>query len=218
MRVLAFRHAEAEDLGSIRPILESRGVSVECVDLYAGAPLPDPAAAAGLIFMGGAMCANDDLDFLRQELDLIRSAALGGQPVLGVCLGAQLIAKAIGGRVLRNAVQEIGWLPVHVSEGGASDPIFRRLEPSTEVFHFHNDTFDLPPGATHLASSDACPNQAFRYGESIYGLQFHPEMTPGMMTEWTAVLDLPNYPIAPDTFLRLAGTCETLVDGWTRLL
>jgi GMP synthase (glutamine-hydrolysing) len=218
MRVLAFRHAEGEDLGSIRPILESRGVTVECVDLYAGARLPDPASAAGLIFMGGAMCANDDLDFLRRELDLIRAAAGRKQPVFGVCLGAQLIAKALGGRVYPSAVPESGWFPIRLTEAAASDPVFATLGSSPDVFQLHQDTFDLPPGAVHLAASPACPNQAFRCGESIYGVQFHPEMTPEMMAEWSTVLGLPDLLGTPSLYRSLAATCETLFAGWKSLL
>lgn len=122
MRVLAFRHAEGEDLGTVRPILEARGVEVRCVDLYAGAGLPDIGSAAGLIVMGGAMCANDDRDFLHRELDLIREAAGRRQPVFGICLGAQLIAKALGGRVNRSAVDETGWSSIALTDAAGSDP------------------------------------------------------------------------------------------------
>jgi GMP synthase (glutamine-hydrolysing) len=218
MRVLAFRHADGEDLGSIRPVLESRGITVETVDLYTGAPLPDPASAAGLVFMGGAMCANDQLDFLRRELDLIREAAARRQPIFGVCLGAQLIAKALGGKVYPSAVPETGWFPIHLTEAAASDPIFCRLDASPDVFQLHQDTFDLPPDAVRLAGSPACPNQAFRLGQSTYGVQFHPEMTPEMMAEWRSVLDLPEWKTDPSHYRRLADTCETLFSGWRGLL
>lgn len=218
MRVLAFRHAEGEDLGNIRPILEARGVTVECVDLYAGAPLPDPSSAAGLIFMGGAMCANDDLDFLRRELDLIRTTAGRGQAILGVCLGAQLIAKAFGAKVYRSAMPEIGWSDIHATESAASDAVFSHLGSCTRVFQLHYDTFDLPSDAVWLARSEACPHQAFRFGDSTYGIQFHPEMTPQMGAEWQQVLDLPDWRTPSDAYQRLALTCETLVSGWRRLL
>jgi GMP synthase (glutamine-hydrolysing) len=218
MRILAFRHAAEEDLGSIRPILEARGVEVQCVDLYAGAPLPDASQAAGLIFMGGAMCANDKLDFLCRELDLIREAAQRGQPIFGVCLGAQLIAKALAGRVYASAVQESGWSEIEMTESACADPVFSRLPATVQVFQLHQDTFDLPPEAVWLARSKACAHQAFRVGESIYGVQFHPEMTPQMCDEWRDVLGVPDWPSPPGAYPALAATCETLMEGWRDLL
>jgi len=218
MRVLAFRHAAEEDLGTIRPLLEARGVEVECVDLYAGKALPEAAKAAGLIFMGGAMCANDELEFLHLEIDLIREAARRGQPILGVCLGAQLIAKALGGRVYRSAVPEIGWSKIQLTGSTGSDPIFCRLPASVRVFQLHYDTFDLPPGAVWLARSEACAQQAFRVGATTYGIQFHPEMTPQMCREWRNVLGMPAWHTPPGAYPALASTCETLIDGWRRLL
>jgi len=217
MRVLAFRHAEEEDLGSIRPILEARGVEVECVDLYAGAPLPDASQAAGLIFMGGAMCANDKLDFLRRELDLIREAAERGQPVFGVCLGAQLIAKALGARVYPSAVKESGWSEIQMTESAGTDPIFSGLASTVPVFQLHEDTFDLPAEAMWLAQSKACAHQAFRVGAAIYGVQFHPEMTPQMCREWRDVLGVPDWDTPDGAYAALAATCETLMEGWRDL-
>src|ERR1039457_4006716 len=120
MRVFAFRHVPFEDLGLIRASLEERGISIEYADLYhPGAPVPDTTQAAGLIFMGGPMSANDDLPWLRQELKLISRAVERRQPVLGVCLGAQLIAKALGSRVYQNAVKEIGWFEIHLTAAAA---------------------------------------------------------------------------------------------------
>jgi GMP synthase (glutamine-hydrolysing) len=217
MRVLAFRHEPGCDLGTIRPALESRGITVECVDLYAGAPLPGVRDAVGLIFLGGAMCANDDLPFLRQELDVIREAAGRGQPILGVCLGAQLIARALGGIVYRSAVQETGWQDIHLHPEAASDPVFS-ASGSWRVFQFHGDTFDLPPGATRLAASDACANQAFRWGNQVYGVQFHPEMTPAMIAEWSRASGLPEWPETSAACPELARTCDRLVGGWRSLL
>jgi GMP synthase (glutamine-hydrolysing) len=218
MRVLAFRHAAGEDLGTIRPVLESRGIAVDCVDLYAGAAMPDVSTAAGLIFMGGAMCANDDLPFLRRELDAIEEAARRGQPVFGVCLGAQLIAKALGGEVRRSAAPESGWFPIFLNETATSDAIFSRIATVQQVFQLHQDTFTLPPGSTLLASSQVCVNQAFRWGRATYGVQFHPEITPGMLEEWRAELGLPEWEEPRDGFARLADTCERLLGGWCELL
>jgi GMP synthase-like glutamine amidotransferase len=218
MRILAFRHAPGEDLGTIRPVLESRGIEVLCVDLYSGADMPDASTAAGLIFMGGLMCANDNVAFLQRERELIEAAAARGQPIFGVCLGAQLIARALGGTVYRNAVPETGWLDIHCSEAAPSDPIFSRIPPVQKVFHLHQDTFDLPPGATLLAGSALCANQAFRCGRAIYGVQFHPEMTPEMIADWRAELSLPELDAPREACSRLAALCETLLGGWSGLL
>ena len=218
MRVLAFRHAAGEDLGTIRPALERRGIEVRCVDLFAGAPLPDCASAAGLIFMGGAMCANDDLEFLRRELELIRKADARGQAIFGVCLGAQLIAKALGGKVNPSAAPEIGWSEICLRPIAASDPIFSRLNAVETVFQLHQDTFDLPEGSTLLAGSDVCGRQAFRRAAAVYGVQFHPEMTPRMVEEWRRELSLPEWDTPPGAYSRLAEICDTLFSGWSGLL
>ena len=185
--MVAFRHVPFEGIGLIQPALEDRGVSVECADLFRdGALLPDAATAAGLIFMGGPMSVNDDLGYLRQEMQLVRDAVARGQPVLGVCLGAQLIAKALGARVYRNPVKEVGWFDVQVTEAGRQDPLFSALEGSETVLQWHGETFDLPAGAVLLATSDRCRNQAFRIGANVYALQFHLEVTPAMIADWCA--------------------------------
>jgi GMP synthase (glutamine-hydrolysing) len=183
--VYAFRHIPCEHLGRIAPALESRGLAVQYVDMFEGAPAPARIAeAAGLIFMGGPMSANDDLPYLGAELALIEQAAKAGQPILGVCLGSQLIAKALGARVYRNRVKEIGWYPVSWTPAAASDPLFAGLSEPETVFHWHGETFDLPKGAELLASSEACAHQAFRLHTNVYGLQFHLEVTPEMIEDW----------------------------------
>jgi GMP synthase (glutamine-hydrolysing) len=185
MRVLIFRHFPVEHPGRIVPALESRELCIESVDLYAGAALPpDWEAADAFVFMGGPMSANDDLDYLVQELGIINRVVRAGKPVLGVCLGSQLVAKALGARVYRNAVKEIGWFPVRWTPAARTDSLFCGLEGEEVVFHWHGETFDLPEGAAWLASSESCPHQAFRFGAACYGLQFHLEVTPEMIVEW----------------------------------
>ena len=185
MRVLAFRHVPFEHLGRIEPELASRGIGIDYADLYQpGAAEPDPARYDGLICMGGAMSVNDGLPYLEREARWIAQAMEAGRPVLGVCLGAQLIAKALGARVYRNPVKEIGWFEIELTGEGAADPLFAGAAQRETVFQWHGETFDLPPGARWLASSPACRHQAFRIGASAYALQFHLEVTPEMIADW----------------------------------
>jgi GMP synthase-like glutamine amidotransferase len=185
MKVLAFRHVPFEDVGHIRPVLEARGVAVEGVDLYRpGVAVPDITTADALIFMGGPMSVNDALPYLETEMSLIRDAVGRGQPVFGVCLGAQLIAKALGARVQPNPQKEIGWFDVELTEAAREDAVFGGLEPTLKILQWHGETFGLPEGATLLATSAACRNQAFRVGARTYGIQFHPEVTPEMIADW----------------------------------
>ena len=184
MRVLAFRHVPFEGLGLIEPALAMRRIEVDYADLYqAGAPRPEIASYDGLIFLGGPMSVNDGLPFLQQEMELIRQATAVSQPILGICLGAQLIARALGAAVRRNPVKEIGWYDLHFTEAASGDRLFDGLSRET-VFHWHGETFDLPPGGELLASSELCRHQAFRAGECVYGLQFHLEVTPEMIADW----------------------------------
>lgn len=185
MRVVAFRHVPFEGLGLIQPALEDRGISIEFADLYRdGAALPETGSAAGLIFMGGPMSANDDLAYLRQELECIRQAVDRGQPVLGICLGAQLLAKALGAKVYKNPAKEIGWFEVQLTNAGRQDALLSGLDSPETVFHWHGETFDLPDGAAWLAYSEHCRHQAFRVESNTYGLQFHLEVTPEMIADW----------------------------------
>ena len=186
MRVLAFRHGPHENLGWICNALDAHGIAYD----YAGSDAAVEEArlheAGALIFLGGVMSANDDLPFIHREVEHIRAAIVRGQPVLGICLGAQLIAKALGARVYKNAIAEIGWAPITFTRAAQRDPLFADLPPSETVFHWHGDTFDLPDGAELLASSGQCRHQAFRLGDRVYGLQFHLEVTPDMIAQWCA--------------------------------
>jgi GMP synthase (glutamine-hydrolysing) len=182
-KVLALRHVPFENLGLIADSLAACGVDCEYADLPDGGHA-DLRGAGGLIIMGGPMSANDDVPYLRRELELIREAAAAGLPILGVCLGAQLIAKALGARVYKNPVKEIGWYEVHWTEAAARDPLHQGLEGSETVFQWHGETFDLPPGAELLATSESCLHQAYRVGSNIYGLQYHLEVTPDMIADW----------------------------------
>jgi GMP synthase-like glutamine amidotransferase len=183
--VLVFRHIPREPLGLIADALDLRRIEWVYVDLWQSQKLPLPVdQAQGLIFMGGPMSVNDSLPWLRQEERCITSAISNGVPVLGVCLGAQLLAKCLGSRVSPMGRKEIGWYPVRLRGSAMSDPLFAGLRPVETVFHWHGETFDLPAGSEWLAESDICPNQAFRCGSNLYGLQFHPEVTPEIISSW----------------------------------
>ncbi len=228
MHAVVFRHVPFEDLGHIRAVLESRGIAIEYADLYRDGPqAPERAidSAAGLIFMGGPMSANDPLPYLREERRIIASAAGRAQPVLGVCLGAQLIAAALGGRVYRNPVKEIGWYEIEPTPEAAADPLFSAMRGREPVFQWHGETFDLPPGAVRLAASDACRNQAFRAAPGIYGLQFHLEVTPEMIADWCGqdancgdVRELAEPIDAQRHSPRLAALAQDVFGRWCTLL
>ncbi len=178
MRAHYLQHVPFEGLGSIEAWLKSSGYSITRSKLYESVSFPDLAQIDLVIIMGGPMSINDEDEYpwLVSEKEFIRNAINLGKPMLGICLGAQLIACAMGARVFKNADTEIGWFPVQgVSHD--KDTLFS-FPPSTQVFHWHGETFDLPPDATLLASSDGCENQAFQLGTSVIGLQFHLETTP----------------------------------------
>ncbi len=172
------QHVPFEGLGSMESWLESAGYSITSTKLFESTSFPDLDEVDLVVAMGGPMSVNDEAEYpwLVPEKEFIRVAIEQGKPVLGVCLGAQLIASAMGAKVYKNAEKEIGWFPVQgVSHDSAS--LFS-FPVSTKVFHWHGETFDLPSGARLLASSEGCVNQAFQLGACVIGLQFHLETTP----------------------------------------
>lgn len=172
------QHVPFEGLGSIEPWLESAGFQVTATKFYQSASLPSPETLDLLIILGGPMSVNDEDRFpwLRSEKQFIQRTIRAGKAVLGICLGAQLIASALGEAIYPNRRKEIGWFPVEgLPQKDKSNFCFPL---STEVFHWHGETFDLPQGAALLARSEACENQAFQFGKSVIGLQFHLETTP----------------------------------------
>jgi GMP synthase-like glutamine amidotransferase len=219
MRVLVFRHVPFEHLGLIAPALEANGIQWEYVDLFRNPDAPFSLdSAAGVISMGGPMSANDDLSYLRRELRSIEEAVGSGTPVLGVCLGAQMIAKALGAKVYRNEVREIGWAPVYWTDAARQDAVFGGLTQPETVLHWHGETFDMPSGAEWLAWSDACRNQAFRVGSGVYGLQFHLEVTPEMVKEWCAE-DPGAGPIDPcENASRLSELAGMIFGRWAKIV
>jgi GMP synthase (glutamine-hydrolysing) len=182
--VAILRHVAFEGPGLLGDALVAAGWAVRHYDLSGGDPVPGAANADAFVLLGGPMSANDPLPYRQAELQLIRDANAASKPVLGICLGSQLIAMAAGARVYANPVKEIGWFAVHWTPAAASDSLFQGLRESETVFHWHGETFDLPQGAEWLAHSDACRHQAFRWGDSTYGIQFHIEVTPAMIADW----------------------------------
>ena len=177
MRAHYFQHVPFEGLGCIRPWLVAAGYEVTCTRFFESADLPQLKEIDFLIAMGGPMSVNDEeeLPWLVAEKRFIRRALEAGKPVLGICLGAQLIASALGARVYPNELKEIGWFPLRGIGGGADR---FRFPGTIQAFHWHGETFDLPPGAVHLARSDGCENQAYQIGRIAIGMQFHMETTP----------------------------------------
>lgn len=155
---------------------------------YRGDRLPDSADIPALMVMGGTMGANDDgrYPFLTDLKNLIRSVIALRIPYLGICLGGQLLASAVGAEVVSHRWEESGTLTVSLTEAGKTDPLFRGIAEEFTTFQWHHDSFDLPDGAVLLATSGACPHQAFRLGEVAWGLQFHPEVTEQIIRDWCA--------------------------------
>jgi len=183
--ILVFRHAAHEGPGYLADFLARHNLRYRLVRIDAGEAVPKSIAGiSGLVFMGGPMSANDRLPWIPPVLALIREAAQKDVPVLGHCLGGQLMARAFGGRVTRNRVKEIGWLPVRVIESSVAHDWMTGLAPQFEVFHWHGETFSgLPSGATAILKSRDCRHQAFVLGKHL-AFQCHVEMTPVLVRSW----------------------------------
>ena len=185
--ILVLQHVPHETLGSLEGHFRAAGLSWQMLSLFDQIPPRlDLREAAGLVVLGGPMNVDevDQFPFLATEVNWIRVALVQGVPILGVCLGSQLLAKAAGAKVYANGVKEIGWYELGLTPAAANDPLFAGVGPQATVFQWHGDTFDLPDGAVHLASSPRCRHQAFRVGDSAWGLQFHVEMTPELVESW----------------------------------
>jgi len=182
-----FRHVACEGPGYLADVLMGRDIPHRLICIDQGAAVPEsPDGASGLVFMGGSMSVNDPLTWIEEELALIRRAAKAGVPMLGHCLGGQLISKALGGTVMANAVKEIGWLPVARVPGPEADALLGELPERFDVYHWHGETFSLPEGAVPLLRSEHCERQAWARG-NILALQCHVEMKADMVREWAAL-------------------------------
>jgi GMP synthase (glutamine-hydrolysing) len=189
-RLLVFQHVAHEILGTLDPLLRSHGFRIRYIN-FGRDPMATPTIDGynGLIVLGGPMNVDetDGHPHLETELRLITKAVESGIPVLGICLGAQLLAKALGAEVRANGEKEIGWYELEPTRDGLRDPLFSHFASSEVVFQWHGDTFDIPPGAVQLAKGRGCANQAFRFGECAYGLQFHPEVDAALIERWLEI-------------------------------
>jgi GMP synthase-like glutamine amidotransferase len=188
--IAIFQHEADTPPGYFATWLAQEGLPYTVVRLDAGDPVPQHAADfAGLCFMGGAMSVNDPLPFIEPECALIRAADAAGVPVIGHCLGGQLIAKALGAPVVRHTLKEIGWQPLYPTDPAlAQEWLGPEVPEHLEIFQWHRDTFALPPGARNFLSSPLCANQAYVIDRGTYahlGMQFHCEMTPELVQDWS---------------------------------
>lgn len=201
-KLLVCQHVPYEPLGTLDPKLRESGFRIRYVNFGRDPHLrPTLDGYGGLVILGGPMSV-DEVDrhpHLVTETELVLDAIARQIPVLGICLGAQLIAKALGAEVRAGATKEIGWHDVVITDEGRNDPLLGHLGRATRLFQWHGDVFDLPDGAAHLASSERCAYQAFRYGTNVYGFQFHLEVDEPLIERWLRV------PAHRDDIERLAA-------------
>ncbi|HVA76418.1 MAG TPA: gamma-glutamyl-gamma-aminobutyrate hydrolase family protein [Candidatus Binataceae bacterium] len=227
-KIIVLQHHPAENLGAIAAALEGAALAWQYVRLHDGHPVPkDMKGAGGLIVMGGPMAVyqTDRFPFLIDEMRLIKAAIEQGRPVLGVCLGAQIVAAALGAKVEKNpGGKEIGWAPVRLTAAARDDQLFHGVAETIMPFHWHGDHFEAPSGAVSLASSEKTPCQAFRYGAKTWALQFHLEVTRGGIANMAAAfgreldrenISAPEMLAASDTHLpALEPIGETVFSRW----
>jgi GMP synthase (glutamine-hydrolysing) len=230
-RVLFIQNGDTDEPGIFGDVLKGRGIPLEIVHPWSGDLVPsDPTRWSGLAIGGGAMSAYhlEEFPYLADVEKLIRAAQQTGLPVLGMCLGAQLMASAFGGKVFPNREKEIGYFEVRFTPEAEADPLWRGHATTFQPVHWHGDTFDLPPGAVHLASSVLTRNQLFRYGDKSYGLQFHLEIDERVLTAMIGPDGggLPRYGVEPEEFLsqgriafpKVKPLADAIFARWTEFL
>ena len=203
------QHISCEPPGAFGEVLTERGAEVVTVELDEGQPLPDWQDFDHIIAMGGPMSVNDDdrLPWLAGEKRFVNEAVRAGKSFWGTCLGSQLLAASLGARVYAGPRPEVGLLPVSLTPDAGLDPVFRNMPGELTTLQWHGDTFDLPAGAVLLATSPLYPNQAFRWGDRAYAVQFHLEVSVEMAKEWGEV---PEYRASLEKTLG-TGALERMV-------
>jgi GMP synthase (glutamine-hydrolysing) len=186
MNTLIIKHIDIEGPGLIEYCLSQEKVPYHILNLTSRVHWPKLEDITHIVLLGGPMNVyeEDRYPFLKDEDLFIKEAIQRGKAILGICLGAQLIAKALGAKVSKAPAKEIGWYDVSLTETGSQDPLFSNLPKTFSVFQWHGDTFEIPKGGKLIATSSPVSHQAFRYGERVYGLQFHLEVTEEMIGEW----------------------------------
>lgn len=184
-RVLILQHCWDDPPGLLLDMLNEHTIASERIDVESES-IPDATNYQALIIMGGPQHAPDDQQYpyLKNEIKQIRRAIQADLPILGICLGAQLLSLALGGIVQKHHTPELGFYRVELTENGKADPLFQGLPGYQQIYHWHSDVFSLPTEAIHLATNQNAENQAFRYGKWAYGLQYHIELTPEMLDTW----------------------------------
>ena len=185
--ILFIKHIDIEGPGTIGDFLEDNKISYDCIDLSNGDRLPGlKNLFQAIICLGGPMNVYEveKYPFLSEEDTFLKKVVEEEIPFLGICLGAQLIAKATGAKVARNPVKEIGWYKIVLNDNGLNDDLFKHFPEIFNIFQWHGDTFGIPSGGKRLAFSELCQNQALKYGRNIYGIQFHVEVTKDMIAQW----------------------------------
>jgi GMP synthase-like glutamine amidotransferase len=222
-----FRHINCEGPGYLATVLEKNNIPFEFVRIDAGeSPPPQIDDVSAVVFMGGPMSVNDNLAWIHQELAVIKKAIDADIPVLGHCLGGQLISKALGGEVSSNPVKEIGWLPVQKIQNKPADEWLGTNINDSLAFHWHGETFSIPKGATAILKSQHCAHQGFVIGKTL-ALQYHVEMTSDMVREWVSLykneLSEPSETVqAPEVIIenlehkvsQLQKTADALYHSW----
>ena len=206
--ILVLQHIGCEPLGVFEEVLRKKNISFRYLKLYKdNYKSVDIGRCGGLIILGGPMNVDetDKYPFLSWEIDLIRKAQDNNLSILGICLGAQLIAKANGAKVIKAAAREVGWHKVWLTPKGESDRIFSRFPKGFNAFQLHSDMFEMPKSCMHLIESFECKNQAFRIKDNVYCLQFHLELTQGMLSQWLKVYEKDLNPQDLDNILMPLG-------------
>ena len=229
-RILFIQHSDVDQPGLLGETLDQIGIPLDVIRPDLGQPVPEALDGfAGLVIGGGPQGAYEQqrYPYLSSECALVRRAAQVGKPVMGLCLGAQLMALSLGARV-QPGRPEVGFFEVTLDPISCYDPLWRGMPPRFIATHWHGDVFDIPPGGMRLGSSALTPNQLFRYGHALYGLQFHLEMTPDLFGEAVAEADGRLFQCSVDSDLiarqgkeclpLLRETASTVFTRWSEML